>query len=84
MSQIFNSALKVVRLLQPISGQVVKTETEIVYSIPKVCTNTKIVKVEMDDDMICLVTEKIVPYAKSPLDAFRGRGIHTRINKKTQ
>ena len=55
MAQIFNSALRIVKSLHPFMGQAVKTETEIIYSIPKVCDASKIVKVMIDDEMISIV-----------------------------
>ena len=82
MSRIFNLALACVKTLTTAESTIVKTDTQIVYRIPRAFKDhLERLEVIVEDDYLTVVAsrfpevEKIVPVAKSPLDAYRGRGL---------
>jgi hypothetical protein len=84
MAKILEMALRAVRSTQTVDALIVQTSYDVVYRIPKMADGLKVEEVVDEGDFLyvrCLKTEKICPVAKSPLDAFRGRGLHS--SKKT-
>ena len=80
MSKILEAALRAVTRTQIVEALVVHTASEVVYRIPKGEQNVSIMDVDVGDDYItikALKVEKICPVSKSPLDAYRGRGLHS-------
>lgn len=83
MSKIFNLALSCVKRLATVDSTIVKTDTQIVYRMPRVFKDPHdVLEVYLEEDFITVVSSrkmedvgKIVPVAKSPLDAYRGRGL---------
>lgn len=86
MSKIFNLALSCVKRLIAVDSTIVKTDTQIVYRIPRVFKDPQDnIKVFLEEDFVTVVTsrgpevEKICPVAKSPLDSYRGRGVMKKL-----
>lgn len=84
MAKILEMALRAVLSTKTADALIVQSSYDVVYRIPKMAEGFRVEQVVDEDDFLyvhCTKPEKIVPVAKSPLDAFRGRGLHS--SKKT-
>ena len=80
MAKILETALRAVRSTQTVDALIVQTSYDVVYRIPKMAEGLRVEQVVEEGEFLylhCIKTEKIVPVAPSPLDAFRGRGLHS-------
>lgn len=77
MAYIFSALGRVLRL-QERNAIVASDNLKTAVSIPFEEKVGKLLEVKKDDKAITLVYEKIVPVARSPLDAYRGRGMHSK------
>jgi hypothetical protein len=82
MAKILEAALRAVMRTQNVEALIVATSSDVVYKIPRGPDKIQVLDVIQEGDHIivrALKTEKICPVSKSPLDAYRGRGLHSRI-----
>jgi len=81
MAKILESALRLIKSTQNVDTLVVNTlSSDVIYRIPKSNDTLKIIDTIVDKDYITIKAikiDKIVPVSVSPLDAFRGRGLHS-------
>jgi len=84
MSKIFNLAVRMAKMIGSAETTVLKTDTEILYRIPRVFPEGNgRMEVHVEEDYVTLILArkpeigKLIPVAPSPLDAYRGRGPKT-------
>jgi hypothetical protein len=81
MAYIFSALGRILRLHERtviVASDNVKTAV----SIPFEEHVGRLLEIKKDDKAITLVYEKICPVAPSPLDAYRGRGIHRKLKEE--
>lgn len=77
MAYIFSALGRILRLHER-TATVASDNVKTAISIPFEENVGRLLEIKKDDKALTLVWEKIVPVARSPLDAYRGRGLHRK------